>query len=232
MKRIILIGLLVVLTGCGNVKDLKFTGKNTDNIMNKVKSSKDLTGEENTLLMLAMMRYSLKSDSLEGKRVGDLISEQKKIKDDMDAKEKEAKRLAEEAAKKEIALAEELSKYITVAPFKKSYRKADYMSGSYQDYINISFVFENKGAKDIKAFKGTSKFKDLFGEIIHEGPMTIDDGIKSGQKVNWTGSIKYNQFIPSNTKLRDTDLDKMKFEWVPKAIIFADGSKIGGDEAK
>lgn len=232
MKKIAMMGILLLLLGCNNAKDQKFTGKNTDEVLDKIKKSKDLTGEETGLLMGAMMRYSMTNQSLEGKRVKDIIAEQKKIAAEMEAKEKEAKRLAEEAAKKEAAIAAELAKYIAVAPFKKSFHKADFMSGEYEDRMNISFVFENKGQKDIRAFKGVAKFKDLFGEEIHSSNISHDETVKAGSKKNWGGSLKFNQFIASQVKLRDTDLSNMKFEWIPKAVIFSDGTSIGIDSEK
>lgn len=231
MRRVycfLFLGMLF-LAGCGNVKDLKFAENNKEEIMQKIQSSKDLTGEENQLLATGLLRLTVTGQSIIGKRVGDIINDQKKFQLDIEAKEKEAKRLADEAAKKEAELAAELIKYVSIAPFKKRFRSADFMSGDYEDKVIIDFVFENKGPKDIKAFKGTGKFKDLFGEVIRESEMTYDEGIKSGSKVNWTGALKYNQFMASNTKFRDTDLANMKFEWVPKAIIFSDGSKLGVD---
>lgn len=232
MKKLAFLTIFLFLLGCNNAKDLKFTGKNTDEVLEKIKKSKDLTGEEIGLLTGAMMRYTLTGKSLEGKRIKEIIAEQKQIADEAEAKEKEAKRLAEEAAKKEAAIAVELAKYIAVAPFKKSFHKADFMLGEYEDGINIDFVFENKGQKDIRAFKGVAKFKDLFGEEIHSSNISYDETLKAGTKKNWSGSLKFNQFIASQVKLRDTDLSNMKFEWIPKAVIFTDGSTIGMDSEK
>lgn len=232
MKKVALLSVFLLVLGCNNAKDLKFTGKNTDEVLEKIKMSKDLTGEEIGLLTGALMRYTLTSKSLEGKKVKEIIAEQKQIAAEAEAKEKEAKRLAEEAEKKEAAIAAELAKYIAVAPFKKSFHKADFMSGEYEDRININFIFENKGPKDIRAFKGVAKFKDLFGEEIHSSNISCDEAVKAGSKKNWSGSLKFNQFIASQVKLRDTDLSNMKFEWIPKAVIFADGSTIGMDTDK
>jgi hypothetical protein len=169
---------------------------------------------------------------LEGKHVKDIIAEQKKIVEEMDAKEKESKRLAEEAAKKEAAIAAELANYIVVAPFKKTFHKADIMSGDFEDLINLDFAFENKGQKDIRAFKGVVKFKDLFGDVIHSSNISYDGTIKAASKKNWSGSLKFNQFTDSHVKLRDTELANMKSEWIPKAIIFSDGTKIGVEPEK
>jgi hypothetical protein len=227
MKYILAILIACSLIACGNVKDLKFTKDNQNQVMEKVRKSKDLTGEEVGLLMAALMRTTFSGGGLEGKTVGKLIEEQRKMAADAEAKDKEAKRLAEEAAKKEAQVAAELSKYIAVAPFKKSFHKANWQNQEYEDTIAIAFVFENKGNKDIKAFKGEAVFKDAFGETIKKSNLTYDEGVKSGQKKNWNGSMKYNQFMDDQRKFKDAELENMKFEWKPKAIIFADGSKIG-----
>lgn len=230
MRIFVLAFLALFLVACSNVKDLKFTNENKEQVMEKIRKSKDLTGEEVTLLMAALMRTTLTSGGFEGKTVGQLIQEQKNIAAEAEAKEKEAKRLADEAAKKEAAIASELSQYIMVAPFKKSFHKADYRNYEYEDKINISFVIENKSNKDIKAFKGETIFKDAFGEPIRSTTLTYDEGIKAGQKKNWYGELKYNQFMTGQQKFRDTELENMKFEWKPKAIIFKDGSKVGLDD--
>lgn len=227
MRLIIIILIACLLVACSDVKDLKFTRDNKSQVMEKVKKSKDLTGEEVGLLMAALIRTTVSSSELEGKTVGKLIQEQRKVLADNEAKDKEAKRLAEEAAKKDEQVALELSRYIVVAPFKKSFHNANWQSQEYEDTITITFVFENKGNKDIKAFKGEAVFKDAFGELIKKSNLTYDEGIKAGQKMNWNGSMKYNQFMDDHKKFRDTELENMKFEWRPKAIIFTDGSTLG-----
>jgi len=227
MRLILVVLLAIFLVGCSDVKDLKFTNDNKEQVMDKVKQSKDLTGEEVGLLMAALIRSALSNDGVEGKTVGQLIQEQKKIAIESEAKEKEAKRLADEAAKKEAKVAAELSKYILVAPFKKTFHKADYRNFEYEDSIDIKFVMENKSSKDIKAFKGEVVFNDAFGELIRTTSLTYDEGIKAGEKKNWFGQLKYNDFMEGQRKFRDTELENMKFEWKPKAIIFSDGSKLG-----
>jgi len=229
MRFIVAVLLSLVLVACSNVKDLKFTKDNEEQVMEKVRKSKDLTGEEVALLIAALMRTSLSGSGLEGKTVGQLIQEQKNIAAEAEAKEKEAKRLAEEAAKKEAAVAAELSKHIMVAPFKKSFHKADYRNYEYEDKISVAFVIENRSNKDIKAFKGETIFKDAFGEPIISTNLTYDKGIKAGEKKNWYGELEYNWLMSDQRKFRDTELENMEFEWKPKAIIFTDGSKIGLD---
>jgi hypothetical protein len=42
----------------------------------------------------------------------------------------------------------------------------------------------------------------------------------------WHGSKKYNQFESSDQTLRNTPLEKIKFEFEPDAIVYADGSEL------
>ena len=229
MRLILVVLMACCLVACNNVKDLKFTKNNQDQIMEKVRKSKDLTGEEVGLLMSAMMRTTFSDGGIEGKTVGKLIEEQRKMVADSEAKAKEAKRIAQEAAKKEALVAAELSKQIMVTPYKKSFRKANWQNQEFEDKIDVSFMFENKSNKDIKAFKGEAIFKDAFGELIDKSNLMDDEGIKVGQKKKWIGSRKYNQFIEGQQRFKNTELENMKFEWKPQGIIFADGSKIGID---
>ena len=105
--------------------------------------------------------------------------------------------------------------------FEKGFQNADY-----QNYITIRAVYENKSGKDIRAFKGTIQFNDLFGAEIMPVNISEDNPIQAGEmrREGWT--LKYNQFIDKHVKLRNTELDNMKPEWRPSVILFADGSSL------
>lgn len=81
--------MVVLLTGCGNVKEQKFTKDNQAEIMEKVRKSREVTVEEAGLLVGAMTRMARQGQSLEGRTVGELIEEQRSFAPKMDAKEKE-----------------------------------------------------------------------------------------------------------------------------------------------
>jgi len=221
---------LLLLVACGSVKDLRFTKDNTENVMEKVRKSRDLTGEEVQLLLAATMRNAFEQGTFEGKTVGQVIKEQRKLTQDAEAREKEEERLADEAKKREDSLAAVLLEYLTVAVYDKGFHQADIYSGEYQDYISTKFAFENRGQRDIRAFRGTVVFRDLFGKEIYSTGLAYDEGIKAGQKKNWAGTIKYNQFEDGLVRLRSKDLPNLKVEWKPKTILFADGSALGDTE--
>lgn len=233
MKKYFIVPLLFFcMMSCSNtnIKDLEINNNNKDEMIEKIKKSKDLTGEEVGLLFGSLARTSVSGKQLsQGKTIKNLIDEQRKVVEEEKAKEAEAKRLAEEVKLKEEKNAKELGEYITVVPFKKVFKKANIYSGEYKDKIIVEMVFENKGDKDIRAFKGRTIFNNLFGEPIYETTLYYDEGLKSKEKKRWVGIIQYNQFNEHHNKFNSTELDNMKYEWKPIGIIFKDGSKLGID---
>jgi hypothetical protein len=88
-------------------------------------------------------------------------------------------------------------------------------------------VYENVSGKDIRAFTGTVRFADLFDKEIMNVNLTIQDPIKASAKATWNGSIKFNQFREEHESLRNAELTNMKITWIPRSVIFADGTKLG-----
>lgn len=224
---LIIVPALVACSVGSNVKSIKFTKENKDQVLEAVKKSKDLTGEEVGLFTAAMVRYALSGDSLEGKTVGQVIAEQKKIRDDAEARAQEERRLAEEARKKEEALAAEIRKYLILTVYEKGFLARDIYAGRYEDYITFKVAAQNTGTRSIRGFRGTVIFKDLFGETIKEVNLSEDTGLGPGEKKNYEYTLKYNQFIDSDVKLQEKALSNMKVEWQPKTVLFTDGTKLG-----
>jgi hypothetical protein len=162
-----------------------------------------------------------------GKTVGDLIDEERKFRADANAKEEEQKKLAAEAKTKADALTAQLRNAITLTVFDKGFQPSNPMSGSFQDYITLKCVYENKSDKDIRAFRGRVQFTDLFGKQIYMTSVTISEPIKAGQKATWSGAMEYNQFISEEQSLRNAKMENMKIVWLPDSVLFADGTSLG-----
>jgi len=185
--------------------------------------------QETSYTSIDFLFYTFMPGGIEGKTVGELIKDQRNIAAEAEAKENEAKRLAEEEKHKKMKIVAELSQHIAVAPIEKVFYKADFQNRIYHDVIEVVFIFENKGSRDIKAFKGEAIFKDAFGEAIKTSNLVYDGGIKAGQRKKWYGDIRYNRFMNDQVRFKNTELENMKFEWRPEAIIFSDGSRMGLD---
>lgn len=83
--RKLLIALLFALTlvaACGgDVRDTRFTADNKEAVIDKVLKSSELTDEERMLATLAIGRYQGTGRELAGKSVGELIEEQRVLKE-------------------------------------------------------------------------------------------------------------------------------------------------------
>jgi hypothetical protein len=111
--------------------------------------------------------------------------------------------------------------------YDKGFLPSNPLAGSYRDTLIIKCAYENTSPKDIRAFKGSVIFQDLFGTEIYRANLTISDPISAGAKTQWNGSIEYNQFIAAHKLFRNTELKDMKVIWMPASIIFVDGNRIG-----
>lgn len=226
--------LALSLVACGqDPRTVRITEANKDKFVEEIKDLKGLTVDESRLLFAFLMRHNLSSGlgksppALVGKKVGDLIAEQRTFETDAKKRDDEQARLAADAKAKEDALAAELRKAVNLTVFEKDFADSDASAGRFQAYITLKCAYENKSGKDIRAFNGSMRFTDLFDKPILESGLTISDPIKAGAKATWDGSIDYNQFVESHRSLRNTDLKDMKVVWIPKSIIYADGTKVG-----
>jgi hypothetical protein len=89
-----LLVLLTLLTGCGDVKQQRFTKDNHAEIMEKARKSPELSVEDAGLLVGAMTRMARQGRSLEGKTVGELIEEQRSFVRKTGSKEREKEKEA------------------------------------------------------------------------------------------------------------------------------------------
>lgn len=78
MRKFIIAVMLVLsiaVTGCSNVKDMKFTDTNREEVIDHVLKSSDLTDEERQRLTIIIGKAQAKGESLSGKTVGELLEE-------------------------------------------------------------------------------------------------------------------------------------------------------------
>lgn len=207
------------------------TESNKDTFVKDIKDMKGLTVGEVGLLMRLQLESGMRKAfggedrKIVGKRIGDLLVELKKEDADQQKETQRQERLAAEVKAKQDARIAELRKALTLTVADKGYSKAEY-----EEYITIDVAYENTSGKDIRAFRGKIQFTDLFGKEIYESNVTISDPVKAGDRGEWKGTIKYNEFIDEQKRLLNTDLKDMKVVWKPMGVIFADGSEMKADE--
>jgi hypothetical protein len=233
-QRLVWLAVLVFASltlACGaDPKRVAITEANQDKLLDEMKDMKGLTVGEARMLIAYQMRYAMAKGlgrtppSMAGKTVGQLITEQTTFEADAKKQADEQERLAADAKAKADALAAELKKTIQLTVYDKVLD-----DGQFQDTIDLKVAYQNLSSKDVRAFSGKVRFADLFGAEIMTTTIKIQDPIKAGSKGEWVGSINYNQFIDQHKRLAGAEMANMKIEWIPTAIIFGDGTQVGGE---
>ena len=239
MNRLIAIAILAgTLSACAqDPRNLTITEENQDSFMEELKDA-TMTVEEFGLITTAQMRRAL-ATSFEaegpvfiGKTVGDIIEEERAFLAAAEARQAEEDRLAAEAQAAADARVAELRQALTLTIFDKGFRPSDVRNGQFEDFILIQAAYENTSGKDIRAFRGSVQFADLFGKEIYTTTLTISDHLAAGANATWSGQIRYNQFKADHQALRNTALEDMNIGWRPASIMFADGTTIGEPPAE
>jgi len=168
-----------------------------------------------------------KSTSVTGKTLGEIIETQKKWEADKKKEVVEEERIAQEAKKRHEDLGKELRRTIMVTVVEKMFDKSNYRAGRMNDRILFKCDCQNLSNKKIRAFTGVIRFTDLFGSEISSLRITISDSIDANAKIDWIGSIDFNQFMDEHVRLRNTSLENMKVICEPKSILFSDNTQIG-----
>jgi hypothetical protein len=93
--------------------------------------------------------------------------------------------------------------------------------------ITLKCQLKNRTQKEIHAVRGTLRFSTFFGETIGdiylETTATIPPGQTAG--VNWTvGTERLNK--AAFEKIKKMKLDQMKQIWMPRMIVFTDGTTL------
>lgn len=120
---------------------------------------------------------------------------------------------------------EETAPKITLEITNKGFHEADFMSGDYQTQITMDLKFTNETDKEIKGVEGVLTFFDIFDNKISATKISYDKGIPASQSKVWKSGIDFNQFMDEDIKLKNTELEDLKYKWEVSTIIYADGNK-------
>lgn len=230
MKKILLAALLgLLLAGCSNPKsaEIPTDPKKWEELKPQVDK---LNEEDKKLLTQYMVRKTMGAafggEGIKaGTTVGDAINEQKKWLEENEAKEKAQAELKAKVEAENAALKKQMDGILTAAIVSKSgYSRYDYIDKITD--IGFQLAFENHTDKDIAGFKGVLSFKDMFGDTIKDLNLSYDEGVKAKSTAKYEGSMDYNEFMDEDNKLLTTELDKIKFEFIPSVIMFKDGTKV------
>ena len=241
MKHVALSFLLLV-SACGDPLEYKVP---TDPVQWKqdkgfTEAIEELSDEQKTDLRAYLIRAGMAEafgGSVPDMTIKEAIQNQKDFQAEKEAEAKaEAEELTRQVALIQAAEAErskaleKARKALTVAVTSINFIKANYRQGTYQDSFAIRIVLKNNADKGMSGVKGTVVFADMFGDEIKRVTLSVDDPIPTGEQVTWSGSLDYNQFMAEDTKLRSTELSKMKISWEPEVYLFTDGTSMKMEE--
>jgi len=104
----------------------------------------------------------------------------------------------------------------------KRFQKQDF-----QEFVWLDIEWDtSKLKKPTRAVKGVLHITDIFGDPQLSINSTIDAPLQPGKPYVEKGvGFKYNQFMDSHSWVRATSKEDMRLIFVPKAIIYADGSR-------
>lgn len=101
----------------------------------------------------------------------------------------------------------------------------DIMAGRASEFLELKLVAVNNTDKSISAFQGTTKFKDIFGDEIMYLNYSCDKTIAPKSQIEISGQgLDYNMFLDEHVRLKNTPFEKIIFEFIPKKILFEDGT--------
>lgn len=161
-----------------------------------------------------------------GTTIGDAINDQRQWAIDQQKKEGEEAAIKAQLKKAHDDAVAKLQGAVTGTLLQVSFSPHDFEANRPNDLFLIHIAFSNKSDKPISGIKGVAMFNDMFGDLIMRSNLTTDKTIQPGKTLVWNGVIDYNQFLDSDVKLRNSDPDKIKFDFEPEVIVFADGSKL------
>ncbi|HEX3465497.1 MAG TPA: hypothetical protein VHS78_15720 [Candidatus Elarobacter sp.] len=226
------------LAGCSNVRNEAVTSSNKDQVVADVAKSA-MSDDDKKAFIGASMRSALGNYTLEGKTVAQIVDEQKKWQAEQDAQAAAAHEAQLKAEAKKAALIAAMAHAVSVQPVSKRFRASDFESGNYDDEEYVTVQVHNIGTKSVKGVKGTLRFTNSFGDKVIA--LDIEVGGVGGEAVTLRpGGVDttelgwhYNSFEREWNIFRNTALSGMKAQWVPKIILFADGStlKASDDDA-
>lgn len=106
----------------------------------------------------------------------------------------------------------------------KGFKSANPRNNDYEDDITLVLLVKNLTEKDIRAFDGALIFTDLLDNEIMRIHLAINEPIQADSSVVWEGGIQYNQFFESHKRLRAEAQQNIKTVFMPKKVLFSDGS--------
>jgi hypothetical protein len=231
--RKLLLSLALLLSACNSVNNQQLPSSADDPKLKEI--GQQLNDEQKKLLFGYLMRREM-AKAFGGaampdgaQTVGEALDAQRKWLSTMSETERRAEALKAEVQEKRTAIADQISRTVTVAFVGAQFLPSSFEAGRYDDYESFDFAVQNLGPKPIKALKGQAIFIDTFGDEYVRVPMQFEEGVAPGEKKSIQLGMEINKFMDEHKKIMSLDSSK-KFRFEPDQIVFDDGSTIKAPE--
>ncbi len=216
----------ILLAGCSSPLDKPYSEKTFSEDMKSFIASGKLDQGQAMAMTFYVAGATLRHESLEGKSYKSLLEDMKNIQAQAAQNESQEKALAEKSAAADQAIIEEMQRAVSVAPYDREFIEKDY-----QHYVGIKYGMQNISGKPIKGFQGQLIFKDMFGTTVQTYLVSSEEPMAAGASTRSETYWETNQFDAQDKRFAATDFKKMKHEWRPLRILFADGKKLEAADA-
>ena len=215
-----------VVSACADPKSHKIpSGPASEWPASFTESTETLSAEERELLAGYLVRRSLSGDPGTELTISEAIDNQRAFEAERISRETEEAALAEQARKAKEDRIAAFREKVTVALAGTTLLPENYSAGRYSPEFRMELAVANKSNKDIRGVKGTVVFRDLFDDEFLRIGLSMDERVAAGEQRTIGGyGLELNQFMDDHNKLAATKYEDLKFEFVPEAIVFADGT--------
>jgi len=188
-----------------------------------------LSSEDKEVLGRYMMRAVMSSAfgvDMGQKTVREAIAAQKAFVAEQAAK-REAQEAAEKAAQEERQKAiDAASTAVNVSLLSLEFVPSDMHQRRFRDQFLFKLSIRNNTDLTMTGVKGSVQMFDMFGDRITGMDVSIDDSIPPGGVIEWAGLFDFSQFRAEDVRLRGMAFNKIQSSWVPRKIVFSDGTLI------
>ena len=231
-KSLIALAVVVVLAGCSKPQDTIIPSDMSQWDKELGPVFKKLSDEDRKYLSAFIMRskmseiFRTSAGIPIGMTIGDAIADQKKWEENKALQEAKEQVLREQARKEALAALKQITSAATVTLVKLGKIHKDYSVNRYRDQQFMQVAIQNDSQKVILGISGRMLFTDIFDKPFSEVQFTVEERIQPGQSHTTGAARDYNEFLPDQRALWETQPGKYKAIFIPDEIIFEDGERI------
>ncbi len=192
-----------------------------------------LDAEDARLVVKSLIRARV-SERKGVETIGTLIEEQRFEDAKAEARAQAEAQIAAEAEAKEAAIRDELLDVTLLAVRSTKLYPRDFRIRRLETLWVVNSVLQNNDAKQrtIRGVRGTLRITHIMGDHLMDLNLTnaFPEGIAPGAQRDWQPAMQVSDYSDAHSRLVGEEFANLRFEWLPEAVLFSDGTSIGSLE--